>query len=107
MLMMQSLHRRLALGLVAAAGLACLPAAAGAAGPVVIHDVFDFKGTATDIGVQRGRDQIGGIEYRIEGKFDYDGPMDLSKSSITFHRLLDEHLPGGNGEMVLTINNYD
>ena len=105
--MTQSLHRRLALGLVTAAGLACLPAAAGAAGPVAIHDVFDFKGTATDIGVQRGRDQIGGIEYRIEGKFDYDGPMDLSKSSITFHRLLDEHLPGGNGEMVLTINNHD
>jgi hypothetical protein len=106
MLMTQPSYRRLALGLAAAASFVCLPAAS-AADPVQISDVFDFKGTATDIGVQRGQNQIGGIEYRIEGKFDYDGPLDLSNSTITFHRLLDEHLPGGNGEMVLTINNHD
>src|SRR5262245_18355507 len=70
-----------------------------------INDVFDFKGTATDIGVQRGPGQIGGIEYRIEGKFETDVPLDLSKSTVTFHRFRDEE--GGNGEMVLTTNNAD
>jgi hypothetical protein len=104
MLMTQPSPRRLALGLATAASIAWLPSAAGA---VEINDVFDFKGTATDIGVQRGQNQIGGIEYRIEGKFENDGPMNLSRSTITFHRLLDEHLPGGNGEMVLTIDNHD
>ena len=84
--------------------MACLPAAASA---VEINDVFNFKGTVTDIGVQRGPGQIGGIEYRIEGKFDYDGPLDLSKSTITFHNLFDEYLPGGTGEMVLTTDNTD
>ena len=45
---------------------ACLPAAARA---VEIDDVFQFTGTVTDIGVQRGVGQVGGIEYRIKGKF--------------------------------------
>jgi hypothetical protein len=104
MLMMQPLFLRHALGLATLACLACLPAAAGA---VEINDVFDFKGTVTDIGVQRGPGQIGGIEYRIEGKFDYDGPLNLSRSTLTFHNLFDEYLPGGNGEMVLTTDNAD
>ena len=60
-----------------------------------INDVFAFKGTATDIGVQRGPGQIGGIEYRIEGKFEYDGPLDLTKSTVTFHRFLDEYRRAG------------
>jgi hypothetical protein len=113
--MTQPSYRRLALGLAAAASIACLPAAASAADPVKINNVLAFKGTATDIGVQRGPNQIGGIEYRIEGKFVYSGPMNLSKSTITFHRLLDEidqfdedgDLLPGNGEMVLTIDNHD
>ena len=102
--MTQTLFRRLALGVATLACVAWLPAVAGAATdqpPVV----FDFKGTATDIGVQRGPGQIGGIEYRIEGKFETDVPLDLSKSTVTFHRFLDEE--GGNGEMVLTTNNAD
>ena len=102
--MTQPLLLRLALVLGTLACLACLPAAAGA---VEINDVFAVKGTATDIGVQRGPGQIGGIEYRIEGKFEYDGPLDLTKSTVTFHHFLDEHLPGGNGEMVLTTDNAD
>jgi len=104
MLMMQPLFLRLSLGLATLACLAWLPAAASA---VEISDdaVFDFKGTVTDIGVQRGPGQIGGIEYRIEGKFDYNGPLDLSKSTITFHNLFDESEEGGNGEMVLTTDN--
>jgi hypothetical protein len=84
--------------------LACLPAAASA---VEINDVFGFRGTVTDIGVQRGPGQIGGIEYRVEGKFEYDGPLDLTKSTVTFHNLFDEYLPGGDGEMVLTTDNAD
>jgi hypothetical protein len=104
MLMTQPLFRRLALGFATLACLACLPAAVSA---VEINDVFDFKGTVTDIGVQRGPGQVGGIEYRIEGKFDYDGPLDLTKSTVIFHNLFDEYLDGGNGEMVLTTDNAD
>lgn len=94
--------RRLALGSATLAWLACL---SGAAGAVEINDVFNFKGTVTDIGVQRGPGQVGGIEYRVEGKFEYDGPLDLTNSTITFHNLFDEYKDGGNGEMVLTTDN--
>jgi len=102
MLMIQLPLRRLPLVFATVAFMACLSAPASA---VEINDVFAFKGTATDIGVQRGPGQIGGIEYRIEGKFEYDGPLDLSKSTVTFHNLLDEE--GGNGEMLLTTDNAD
>ena len=95
------------LALVFAAALACSASLPGAARAVEINDVFDFKGTVTDIGVQRGPGQVGGIEYRIEGKFEYDGPLDLTKSTITFHNMFDEYLPGGNGEMVLMTDNVD
>ena len=102
--MMQPLFLRLALGLATLACVAWLPAAASAGVELITdEDVFAFKGTVTDIGVQRGNSQIGGIEYRIEGKFDYDGPLDLTKSTVTFHRFFDEE--GGSGEMVLTIDN--
>jgi hypothetical protein len=104
MLMKQPLFLRRALGFATLACFACLPAAASA---VEINDIFAFKGTATDIGVQRGPGQIGGIEYRIEGKFEYAGPLDLTTSTVTFHHFLDEHLPGGNGEMLLTTDNAD
>ena len=83
---------------------ACLPTAAGA---VEINDVFGFTGTVTDIGVQRGVGQVGGIEYRIKGKFEYAGLFDLSKSTLIFHNLFDEYLPDGNGEMVLNTDNAD
>ena len=85
--MTQPLFLRLALGFATLACVAWLPAAASA---VEINDVFDFKGTVTDIGVQRGPGQVGGIEYRIEGKFEYDGPLDLTRSTVTFHNFFDE-----------------
>lgn len=103
--MTQPLFLRLALGFATLACLACLPAAARAEVPV--PEVFAFKGTATDIGVQRAPGQVGGIEYRIEGKFDYEGPLDLTRSTVTFHHFLDEYEAGGNGEMVLTTDNAD
>ncbi len=112
--MMRSRLRRTLPLLTALAGLACLSAAASA---VDISEILNFKGTVTDIGVQRGPGQIGGIEYRIEGKFVYTGPLDLTHSTVTFHNLFDEHLPAdpnavpplpaGNGEMVLTTDNAD
>jgi hypothetical protein len=100
--MTQPLFLRLAVGFATLACLACLPARASA---VEINDVFEFKGTVTDIGVQRGPGQVGGIEYRIEGKFEWDGKLDLTKSTVTFHNMFDEYLPGGNGEMVLITDN--
>jgi hypothetical protein len=106
MLMTQPLFLRLALGFATLACVAWLPAAASATVELINdEDVFGFKGTVTDIGVQRGNSQIGGIEYRIEGKFDYSGPLDLTRSTVTFHRFFDEE--GGSGEMVLTIDNAD
>ena len=42
--------------------IACLPTAASAI------DVFKFTGTATDIGIQRGPNQVGGVEFRLQGK---------------------------------------
>ena len=110
--MTQPLFVRLALVFGTLACVAWLPAAASA---VEIDDVFEFKGTVTDIGVQRGPGQVGGIEYRIEGKFEYDGPLDLTSSTITFHNMFDEYLrdvsppvgpfKDGNGEMVLITDN--
>jgi hypothetical protein len=100
--MTQPLFLRLALAFATLACLACLPAGVSA---VEINDVFEFKGTVTDIGVQRGPGQVGGIEYRIEGKFEYDGKLDLTNSTVTFHNMFDEYLPGGNGEMVLITDN--
>jgi len=104
--MMRAFPCRTLLATGALFALAGLPAAASA---VEINDVFDFRGTVTDIGVQRGPGQIGGIEYRIEGKFEPkpDEPfdLDLTKSTVTFHNLFDEYLQGGNGEMVLTTDN--
>jgi hypothetical protein len=104
MLMTQPLFLRLAVGFATLACLAGLPAGASA---VEINDVFEFRGTVTDIGVQRAPGQVGGIEYRVEGKFEWDGPLDLTKSTVTFHNLFDEFLPGGDGEMVLTTDNAD
>ena len=103
--MTQPLFLRFARVFATLACVAWLPAAASAVVLISDDDVFDFKGTVTDIGVQRGPGQIGGIEYRIEGKFEYNGPLDLSKSTVTFHNLFDESEEGGNGEMVLTTDN--
>ena len=67
--MTQPLFLRLALGF---ATLALLGLSSRAASAVEINDdVFAFKGTATDIGVQRGLGQIGGIEPH-RGQVRYD-----------------------------------
>ena len=74
------------------------PVAAGAV------EVIRFNGSATDIGIQRGPGQVGGVEYRIRGEFDYDGPLDLSTSVATWQSLLAEVGAGGAGELIKTID---
>jgi hypothetical protein len=78
--------------------IACLPTAASAI------DVFKFTGTATDIGIQRGPNQVGGVEFRIQGNFQYHGPIDLSRATATFHELFVEAGPGGTGELIKMMN---
>src|SRR5262245_60051632 len=78
--------------------LAGLPAAAGAV------TVFNFQGTATDIGIQRGPDQVGGVEFRLQGDFAYDGPIDLRHSTVTLFQLFAEMGNGGAGELIKTVN---
>jgi hypothetical protein len=85
---------RLFLGSLLAALLS--PAAAGAI------DVTRFNGSATDIGIQRGPGQVGGVEYRIRGEFDFDGPLDLTTSFATWDSLLAEIGEGGAGELIKT-----
>jgi hypothetical protein len=67
-------------------------------------DVTRFNGSATDIGIQRGPGQVGGVEYRIRGEFDYDGPLDLTTSVATWDSLLAEVGSGGAGELIKTID---
>jgi hypothetical protein len=92
--------------------LACLPAGASGA---EINEVEKFKGTITDMGVLRGTDQVGGIEYRIEGKFTcrpgsteppnpcshFTSPINLADSTLTIEAFFDE--VDGWGEMLLTV----
>jgi hypothetical protein len=110
--MMRASLRRIPLVAGAFIALACLPPAATAA---EITQVNGFKGTITDMGVLRGPDQIGGIEYRIEGKFTcrpgssdpadpcrhFTTPITLVGSALTFEAFFDEF--DGWGEMLLTV----
>jgi hypothetical protein len=66
--------------------------------------VFDYDGSATDIGVQRGPGQTGGVEYRIRGKVPFDGTINLSEAIVTFTALMAEFGPGGEGEIVKTVD---
>ena len=60
----------------------------------------EFKGSITDVGVQRGPGQTGGVEFRIEGEFIYTGDIDLSASTLVFHQLFAEVGAGGAGELM-------
>jgi hypothetical protein len=109
--MIRASLRRIPLAAGTAFALACLPVAAGAA---EVTDIIKFKGTITDMGVLRGPNQIGGIEYRIEGKFicrpgenppnpcsHFTAPLSLAGSTLTFEAFFDEI--DGWGEMLLTV----
>jgi hypothetical protein len=71
----------------------------------LITEVTKFNGTVTDVGVVRGPGQIGGVEYRIKGKFTYTGPIDLTSSTFTLEQAFVEpdSAPGagdGAGELM-------
>jgi hypothetical protein len=70
------------------------------AAPAPAGEFTKFKGSITDVGVQRGPGQVGGVEFRIEGRFFYDGPIDLSSSTLVLHQLFDEEGAGGGGELM-------
>src|SRR6185295_19161725 len=70
-----------------------------------VTDITKFNGTMTDVGVVRGPDQTGGVEYRIRGTFNYDGPLDLTNSTLTLVQAFVEpdSAPGagdGAGELI-------
>ena len=87
--MTRPLFLRLALVFATLACLACLPAAASA---VEIRRGLRLQGHRHRHRSPAGAGQIGGIEYRIEGKFDTTGPLDLTMSTVTFHISSDEYL---------------
>jgi hypothetical protein len=82
-----------------------------ATGPVpaaradLVTELTKFNGSITDVGVVRGPGQIGGVEYRIKGKFPYTGPLDLTNSTFTIQQFFVEpdSAPGagdGAGELM-------
>jgi hypothetical protein len=71
---------------------------------VDVPTVTDFKGSITDVGVQRGPNQVGGVELRTYGTFVYGGSIDLRVSTVEFEQLFAELGPGGAGELMTTTN---
>ena len=65
--------------------------------PAPAVEVMRFNGSATDIGIQREPGGVGGVEYRIRGEFDYDGPLDLSTAEVIWESLLEEVGEGASG----------
>jgi hypothetical protein len=80
----------------------------GSTPPSLVTEFTEFRGTATDIGVQRGPGQTGGVEFRAYGTFVYTGPINLSAATACFDALLAELGPegqgGGQGELLTTVN---
>jgi hypothetical protein len=70
--------------------------------PANAADVFDFKGSITDVGIQRGPGQVGGVEFRIHGKFVVDHPLDLSTATVVLEQLFVDSGPTGLGELMTT-----
>jgi hypothetical protein len=66
--------------------------------------VTEFRGTATDIGIQRGPGQTGGVEFRVYGTFVYPGTINLAAATARFDALLAELGPGGQGELLTTVD---
>jgi len=96
--------QRLRFALLALVGLAMTGAWPAAASEVVFTK---FKGSITDAGVLRGPGQVGGVEFRIEGKFLYDGEIDFSRAVVTFIAMMLEDGAGGGGELMRTVDMAD
>jgi len=72
---------------------------------VVDDEVTKFNGTITDVGVVRGPNQTGGVEYRIRGEFKSPVDIDLRNSTFTIEEFFVEmdRTPGaedGAGELM-------
>src|SRR5262245_21741215 len=96
---MRSQRTALTAALVVCMALA-LAGPAPAEDPAVDIDLTYFKGSITDVGIQRGPGQVGGVEFRIEGEFVYDGPIDLSHASLVLVKLFAEQTPAGDVELM-------
>lgn len=71
-----------------------------APGAALAVDVTRFSGHITDVGIQRGPGQVGGVEFRIRGRIVIDQDLDLGASVVTLERLFVELGPGGAGELM-------
>jgi len=70
----------------------------------LVELVERFDGSATDIGIQREPGGTGGVEYRIRGEFDYAGPIDFSRATVTWLSILEEVGDGAAGELIKTVD---
>ena len=68
------------------------------------QEVTNFNGTITDVGIQRGPGQVGGVEYRVRGRIVPDQDLDLGHSVVSLEQLFAELGPGGAGELMTTID---
>lgn len=99
--MLHCVPSRRRIALLTLVGLAMAGAWPAAASEVVFTK---FKGSITDVGVLRGPGQIGGVEFRIEGTFLYDGQVDFSRAVVTFIAMMLEEGAGGGGELMRTVD---
>jgi hypothetical protein len=67
-------------------------------------DAFDFNGSITDVGVQRGPGQVGGVEFRIRGRFVPEQALDLSRATVVLEDLFVDDAPDGLGELMTTVD---
>ena len=66
--------------------------------------VTAFDGSITDVGVQRGPGQVGGVEFRIHGRVALEHPIDLSTATMILEHLFVDVASGGLGELMTTID---
>jgi hypothetical protein len=86
--------------------LVCLLSLAASPSQAAV-EVTDFNGSITDVGVQRGPGQVGGVEFRIRGELALDQPLDLSRAVVRLQHLFFEDGAGGASELIKTIDDAD
>ena len=72
--------------------------------PALAVDVSNFSGSITDVGVQRGPGQVGGVEFRIRGTFSLDHPLDLTRATVILEDLFVDSAQNGLGELMTTVD---